>query len=159
MAAVTICSDLETPKIKSATISIVSLSICHEVMEPDAMILVFWLSILFYTSIFLFLCQYHSVFFLWWWFYSIIWSQWVWFLQLCFSFWLLWLFGVFCVSIQILRFLCSSSVKNDIGNLIECNESVDCFGYIGILILLILLIQEHGIAINLWHFFILSPEA
>ena len=29
---------LEPPKIKSATVSIVSLSICHEVMEPDAMI-------------------------------------------------------------------------------------------------------------------------
>ena len=32
---------LETPKIKSATVSIVSSSICHEVMEPHAMILVF----------------------------------------------------------------------------------------------------------------------
>ena len=34
---------LETPKIKSLTVSIVSPSICHEVMEPDAMILVFWM--------------------------------------------------------------------------------------------------------------------
>ena len=33
---------LEPPKIKSVTISIVSPSICHEVMGPDAMILVFW---------------------------------------------------------------------------------------------------------------------
>ena len=41
MAAVTICSDLEPRKIKSVTISIVSSSICHEVMGPDAMILVF----------------------------------------------------------------------------------------------------------------------
>ena len=32
---------LEPKKIKSLTISIVSPSICHEVMEPDAMILVF----------------------------------------------------------------------------------------------------------------------
>ena len=32
---------LEPPKIKSVTVSIVSLSICHEVMELDAMILVF----------------------------------------------------------------------------------------------------------------------
>ena len=33
---------LETKKIKSLTVSIVSPSICHEVMGPDAMILVFW---------------------------------------------------------------------------------------------------------------------
>ena len=33
---------LEPPKIKSVTVSIVSPSICHEVMGPDAMILVFW---------------------------------------------------------------------------------------------------------------------
>ena len=32
---------LETPKIKSDTVSTVSPSICHEVMGPDAMILVF----------------------------------------------------------------------------------------------------------------------
>uniref|UniRef100_A0AC11EDC8 Uncharacterized protein n=1 Tax=Ovis aries TaxID=9940 RepID=A0AC11EDC8_SHEEP len=32
---------LEPPKIKSVTISIVSPSICHEVMGPDAMIFVF----------------------------------------------------------------------------------------------------------------------
>ena len=34
---------LEPPKVKSATISTVSPSICHEVMVPDAMILVFWM--------------------------------------------------------------------------------------------------------------------
>ena len=34
---------LETKKIKSATISIVSPTICHEVMRPDAMILIFWM--------------------------------------------------------------------------------------------------------------------
>ena len=41
MAAITICSDFGAPKIKSLTISIVYLSICHEVMGPDAMIFVF----------------------------------------------------------------------------------------------------------------------
>ena len=45
MAAVTICSDFGTPrKIKSLTLSIVSLSICHEVMGLDAMILLVWLN-------------------------------------------------------------------------------------------------------------------
>ena len=34
---------LEPRKIKSATLSTVSSSICHEVMGPDAMILVFWI--------------------------------------------------------------------------------------------------------------------
>ena len=34
---------LEPKKIKSVTVSIVSPSICHEVMRPDAMILVFWM--------------------------------------------------------------------------------------------------------------------
>ena len=34
---------LEPPKIKSATVSTVSPSICHEVMGPDTMILVFWM--------------------------------------------------------------------------------------------------------------------
>ena len=34
---------LDPPKIKSATFSIVSPSICHEVMGPDTMILVFWM--------------------------------------------------------------------------------------------------------------------
>ena len=43
MVAVTISSDLEPPKIKSATVSTVSPSICHEVMGLDAMILVFWM--------------------------------------------------------------------------------------------------------------------
>ena len=42
MAVVTICSDFwSPPKIKSVTVSIVSPSICHEVMEPETMILVF----------------------------------------------------------------------------------------------------------------------
>ena len=34
---------LEPPKIKSATVSSVSPSVCHEVMKPHAMILVFWM--------------------------------------------------------------------------------------------------------------------
>ena len=34
---------LEPPKRKSVTVSTVSPSICHEVMGPDAMILVFWM--------------------------------------------------------------------------------------------------------------------
>ena len=41
MAAVTICSDLGTKNIKSATVSTVSPSISYEVMGPDAMILAF----------------------------------------------------------------------------------------------------------------------
>ena len=40
MAALTIYSDFGAQKIKSATVSTVSSSICHEVMVPDAMILV-----------------------------------------------------------------------------------------------------------------------
>ena len=46
---------LEPKKIKSATVSIVSPSICHEVMGQDAMILVFWMlnfkSTFFYSSL------------------------------------------------------------------------------------------------------------
>ena len=38
MAALTICSDFGAPKIKSVTVSIVSPSICHEVMGLVAMI-------------------------------------------------------------------------------------------------------------------------
>ena len=34
---------LEPPKIKSVIVSTVSPSVCHEVMVPDAMILVFWM--------------------------------------------------------------------------------------------------------------------
>ena len=42
MAAITICSDFGgPPKIKLATGSTVSPSICHEVMGPDALILIF----------------------------------------------------------------------------------------------------------------------
>ena len=43
MAAFTSAVILEPPKIKSATVSTVSPSICHEVMGLDAIILVFWM--------------------------------------------------------------------------------------------------------------------
>ena len=46
MATVTICSYFRAPQIKSVTVSIVSPSICHEVMGPDAIILVFECSVL-----------------------------------------------------------------------------------------------------------------
>ena len=42
VAADTIWVILKCKKIKSVAVSIVSPSICHEVMGPDAMILVFW---------------------------------------------------------------------------------------------------------------------
>ena len=45
VAAVAIYSDFGDPKIKSLTVSIVSLSICHEVMGPDTMILDFFFNI------------------------------------------------------------------------------------------------------------------
>ena len=41
MASVTICSDFWAQEVESLTVSIVSLSIFHEVIGPDAMILVF----------------------------------------------------------------------------------------------------------------------
>ena len=41
MAALIIFSDLEPKKIKSLTVSIISLAICHEEMGPDAMNFVF----------------------------------------------------------------------------------------------------------------------
>ena len=43
MPVVTICSNFEAQEIKSVTVSIVSPYICHEVMRPDSMILVFWM--------------------------------------------------------------------------------------------------------------------
>ena len=46
MAAVTICSHFGASKIKSVTVFIVSPSICHEVMVPDAMIFIFWMVVL-----------------------------------------------------------------------------------------------------------------
>ena len=43
MDAVTICSDLRAKNINSVTISIVSPSIYHEVMGPEAINFVFWM--------------------------------------------------------------------------------------------------------------------
>ena len=52
MAKVTIHSDFGAPPKKSDTVSIVSQSICHEVMGPDAMILFFWmLSFFFFLTV------------------------------------------------------------------------------------------------------------
>ena len=50
---------LEPKKIKSATISSVSPSNCHEVMGPDAMILVFWM-LTFKASFFTLLFHFHQ---------------------------------------------------------------------------------------------------
>ena len=52
MAAVTICSDFGTQKIKSATVSTVFPSISEEVMGPDAMILVFYFCFIDYAKAF-----------------------------------------------------------------------------------------------------------
>ena len=41
MAAVTIAVILEPKEMKSVNVSIVSPSVCHEVMGPDVMVLVF----------------------------------------------------------------------------------------------------------------------
>ena len=43
MAAVTICSDFGAQENKACYCFIVSPSICHEIMGPDPMILVFWM--------------------------------------------------------------------------------------------------------------------
>ena len=43
MSAVNVHTDFGAPKIKSVTVCLVSPSFFHEVMEPDAMILVFWM--------------------------------------------------------------------------------------------------------------------
>ena len=50
---------LELRKIKSATVSTLSPSICHEVMGPDAMILVFWM-LRFKTTDFTLLFHFHQ---------------------------------------------------------------------------------------------------
>ena len=49
---------LEPPKIKPVTVSTVSPSICHEVMGPDAMILVFWM--LSFKTTFLLFFHFHQ---------------------------------------------------------------------------------------------------
>ena len=43
MATVTICSDFGAQENKSLSLSIVSPSICHEMMELDVMIFIFWM--------------------------------------------------------------------------------------------------------------------
>ena len=43
MAAVTICSDFGAQENKVCTVFIVFASICHDVMEPEAMIYAFWM--------------------------------------------------------------------------------------------------------------------
>ena len=58
MAAVTICSDFGAQK-KSVTVSIVSPSICNEVMELDAMILVYF-NVEFQASFFTLFFQPHE---------------------------------------------------------------------------------------------------
>ena len=50
---------LETLKIKPLTVSIVSPSVCHEVLGPDAMILVF-LNVEFSASFFTLLFHFHQ---------------------------------------------------------------------------------------------------
>ena len=50
---------LEPKKIKSVTVSIVSPSVCHEVLGPDAMILVF-LNVEFSASFFTLLFHFHQ---------------------------------------------------------------------------------------------------
>ena len=62
MAAVTICSDLGYPQNKVSLCYIVSTSISHEVMGPDAMILVFRmlnLGQLFHSRLFFFLILFY----------------------------------------------------------------------------------------------------
>ena len=55
MAAVTICSDFGAKKLTCVSVSIVTPSICHEVMGLDAMILVFLMvsfKLVFFTLLF-----------------------------------------------------------------------------------------------------------
>ena len=59
MAAVTICSDFGAQKIKSDTVSTVSPSISHEVIGPDAMILVFCMLTYLLPDHFLFNVSFH----------------------------------------------------------------------------------------------------
>ena len=64
---------------------------------------------------------------------------------------LFWLFKVFYVSIQMLKFFCIRSVKNAIGNLIGFVLNLQiALGSTVILTILILPIQEHGISFHLF---------
>ena len=71
---------LEPKKIKSVTVPIVSLSICHEVMGPDAMILIFWMLSFkpaFSLSSFTFIKRFFSSYSLpLWWCHLHIWDYW-----------------------------------------------------------------------------------
>ena len=89
---------------------------------------------------------------------SIVWGHGTWFFQLHFSFpTLLWLFGVFCVSIQIVQFFCFNSVKSVIDNLIGIALSLQiALWNIFIFTILILPIKEHGISLHLCYFWFLS---
>ena len=65
MAAVTVCSDFGAQEINSATVFTFAPSICHKVMGPDAMILVFWMLSLkpaFWLSSFTLICGWNSSF-------------------------------------------------------------------------------------------------
>ena len=67
MAAVTICSDFEAPKYSLSLFPLFPLLFCHELMGPDAMILVFWMLSLkptFSLSSFTFIKQIFSYFLL-----------------------------------------------------------------------------------------------
>ena len=89
------------------------------------------LSVLFHWYIFLLFWQYHTVFITVI-FCSRVQSQAVWFLQLHFSCSrLLWLFGVFCVSIQIVQFFVLILWKMSFVFITDYIDSVDCFGEYG----------------------------
>ena len=61
---------------------------------------------------------------------------------------LIWLFGVFCVSIKISRFLVLWKMPLVIWY--DCNESVVALGSVAFLTMLIFPIQEHGISFYLF---------
>ena len=104
------------------------------------------LSILFHWSV---LCA--STMLSWWLYVCIIvWNQVSWFLQLHSSFSrLLWLLGVFRVSIRIVKFFCSNSVESAIGNLMGVAFYLYItFDSMVIFTVLILPAQEHRISIS-----------
>ena len=82
-------------------------------------------------------------------FVNTVWNQGIWYLQLRSSFSrLFWLFGVLCVSIQILELFwfhekCNWNFDRD------CTEYVDCFGNKDNLTILIVAIHDHGTSFHL----------
>ena len=60
MAAVTICSDFGAQENSLSLFPLFSASICHEVMGPDAMILIFHSSFTFIKRLFSFFTVYHK---------------------------------------------------------------------------------------------------